>query len=460
MKKKSLALLTATALSIFALVGCSNDNNEEQTNTNGGEEEVTISIASWAFGTEQDRNLERVLIEAFEDEYPHINVEIDDSIDPADWNGSLSTAASAGAMPDVFMLSQVPTGLANDWLLPLNEVTEGDVDFTNIPDAVIQAVTYDENVYAIPAAQHFLGYFVNQDLFEEANLNAPEFGMGLDDFNDAVRSITSVNSGVVGLNHPFTILDWYPATANESMGWYTYSDEDGFNINSNEFISGVNLANSFISNDYTYETLTEDQRASFNGEDENEVWFNSGIAFKWDGSYAAGVYGENADFNWDFVGIPGDRVVMTNDFFGLSKSTEHAEEAYLLAKWLSFGEDGFLKRIDIVDNEEGFSLSSMPMTTNDDVLDSYFERVDVPGLRQAYENIDNAVVEPVKTVPGFAQSRWEAPTGISVGEEANANIAALLDAAVRGEINIEDYASQVNQLANEKYEEGLEAINR
>ena len=80
------------------------------------------------------------------------------------------------------MLAQVPTGLSNDWLLPLNEVTEGDADFDNIPEAVRQAVTYDEQAYAIPAAQHFLGYFVNKDLFEEANLDAPSLGMSLDDF--------------------------------------------------------------------------------------------------------------------------------------------------------------------------------------------------------------------------------------------------------------------------------------
>ncbi|KMK74695.1 ABC transporter substrate-binding protein [Alkalihalobacillus pseudalcaliphilus] len=461
MKKKALALLTATAM--LALAACgnddSNDTNNDSTSPDGGDEQVTLSVASWTFGTEQDYNLERAMIDAFEEEYPHITVEIDESIDGADWNGSLSTAASAGNMPDLFMLAQVPTGLSNDWLLPLNEVTEGDADFDNIPEAVRQAVTYDEQAYAIPAAQHFLGYFVNKDLFEEANLDAPSLGMSLDDFTDAVRSITNINSGTVGLNHPHTILDWYPAAANEDLSWYTYSDESGFNISSNEFIAGVNLANSFMSNDYNYETLSEDQKASFNGEDENEVWFNGGIAFKWDGSYAAGIFGETATFDWDFVGIPGDRVVMTNDFFGIAQSTDHPEEAYLLAKWLSFGEDGFMKRMELVDGEEGYSLSSLPMTTNQTVLDSYFERVPVEGIKQAYENIDQAVVEPVKTVPGYVQARWEAPTGISVGEEANASIAALLDAAVRGEINIEDYASQINELANQKYEEGLQAIS-
>ena len=62
---------------------------------------------------------------------------------------------------------------------------------------------------------------------------------------------------------------------------------------------------------------------------------------------------------------------MTNDFFGIAQSTDHPEEAYLLAKWLSFGEDGFMKRMELVDGEEGYSLSSLPMTTNQTVLSSY-----------------------------------------------------------------------------------------
>lgn len=64
----------------------------------------------------------------------------------------------------------------------------------------------------------------------------------------------------------------------------------------------------------------------------------------------------------------------------------------------------------------------------------------------------------MKTVPGYVDSRWEAPTGISIGDEGNATIAALIDAAVRGDIKIEDYAVQLNELANSRYEESKEAI--
>ena len=55
MKKKALALLTATAM--LALAACgnddSNDTNNDSTSPDGGDEQVTLSVASWTFGTEQ-----------------------------------------------------------------------------------------------------------------------------------------------------------------------------------------------------------------------------------------------------------------------------------------------------------------------------------------------------------------------------------------------------------------------
>lgn len=450
----------AIAASFMLVVGCSNSNNASNDAEKEGnnEDQVTIKFASWALGTEEDNNIERLMIAEFEEKYPNIDVEIDESIATDDWNNSLSSAASANAMPDVFMVSQVPTGLANDWLLDVTELAAEDEDFANIPQVVTDSVTYNDAVFAIPSAQHFLGYFVNKDLYNQANLDVPEYGFSVDDFTESVRSVTNVNSGVVGLNNPFAIVDWYPSSVNEEIGWYTFS-EDEYHLNSNEFISGVNLTSNFVTNGYSYENLSDEQKANFNGENAGEVFAGGGIGLNWDGTWAVENFSTNLDFDWDFVGTPGGRTVIVNDFMGISKSTKHQEEAFLFAKWMSFGKEGFLKRIDLA-VEHDKALNNLPVTQDEEVLDAFFEVQDIPGLRTAYDNLGNGIVEPVKTVPGFVQSRWEAPTGVAVGDEPNANIAALIDASVRGEIKIEDYAAQINELANQKYQEGKEAIGQ
>ena len=419
-------------------------------------EEVTISYANWTVGTEEEENLERLMLAAFQEEYPHIKVKIDEAVNTSDWNGTLSAAASAGKMPDVFMISELPLALSNDWLLDLNELTAADEDFANIPEIVRQSATFNDKVVAIPYAQHFLGYFVNKDLFNAANLDYPEMGTSIEEFTTAVKDLTNVNGGVVGLNHPFSIPDWYPAAANEDLGWFTYQDGE-YALDSKEFINGVNFANEIATNGYAYDTLTDDQKANFNGENAEEVWMAGGIGIKWDGTWTTASLVEKAGFEFDFIGIPGGRTVITNDLLGLSKSTKHAEEAYLFAKWMSFGKEGFMKRMAIAD-AEGKTVNTLPINSDQEILDEYFSQLDVPGIQKAYEFLDQAILEPVKTVPGFVQSRWEAPTGIKVGDVENANIALMIDSFVLGNLKVEDYADQLNRLANEKSKEAFEAL--
>ncbi|MEQ6377854.1 extracellular solute-binding protein [Bacillaceae bacterium S4-13-56] len=432
------------------------EENAEQTGDTSAEE-VTLKIASWSFGAEGDVNLDRMMVDAFMDKYPNIKVEIDESIAPP-WEESLATAASAGSMPDVFAVSNIPTALANEWLLDVSEFTSSDEEFALLPQAVTESITYDGGVYAVPSAQHFLGYFVNKDLFEQANLEVPYLGMSLEEFEEAVRNVSDINQGVVGLNNTFSVPEWYPVAASDDLGWYTFND--GFNLDSPEFINGINTAKNFSTNGYAYETLTADQKANFNGENANEAWFNGGIGLWWDGSWAVSSFQSEADFNWDFIGIPGQRNVVAQDFFGISSSTEHPEEAYMLAKWMGFGKEGYMKKIEITDAEEALNLNGVPLINDPEVLDAYFERVNVPGIVEAYKTIDQAVVEPFKTTPGYAPARWEAPTGVSIGEEANATMGTLINASISGDINIENYATQINELANSKYQEAQEAISK
>lgn len=446
-------------LTVFMLVvGCSNDaSNEKKDDKASDKEQVTLTFASWALGTEEEMNIERLLIKAYEEANPKVKIKIDESI-TGDWNDALSAAASAGAMPDVFNLAQVPTGLANDWLLDITDLTKDDEDFAKIAAAVTESVTYGGKVYAVPSGQHFLGYYVNKDLYNQANLDVPEYGMSVEEFTEAVRSISNVNNGVVGMNNPFAIVDWYPTAVSETAGWYTYT-EDGYKLDSNEFIGGVNLASNFVTNGYSYENLTDEQKANFSGENGGEVWAQGGLGTVWDGTWAVTNFTDNLEFDWDFIGIPGGRTVVANDFMGISKSTKHAEEAYKFAKFMGFGKEGYMKRMDIaVENEK--AVNNLPVINDQEVLDAFFEIQDIPGLRKAFDNLDNAVIEPFKTVPGYVQSRWEAPTGVAVGDNPNANIAGIIDASVRGEIKIEDYIAQINELANQKLQEGKEAIGQ
>jgi multiple sugar transport system substrate-binding protein len=340
--------------------------------------------------------------------------------------------------------------------MDITKMTKDDKDFANVPKAVQDSAMYNGKVYAVPYAQHFLGYFVNKDLFNAANLDYPEFGMSVEEFTKAVKDVTNVNKGVAGLNQPFSVVDWYPSAVNKDMGWYTLQDGQ-YSLDSKEFINGVNLAKEFTTNGYAFETLTDEQKANFKGENPEEVWMNGGVALKFDGTWGTTNLVDKASFDWDYIGLPGGRTGLTNDFVGISKTSKHAKEAYLFSKWMSFGKEGFMKRMALAD-KEGKALNTLPINADKDILDEYFDMLEVPGIKTAYENLDNALVEPVKTVPGYVDARWEAPTGVKAGEEANAKVAVLMDNIVKGNLKIEDYAKQLDQLADQKSKEAQEAL--
>ena len=447
--------LAISILIITMLFGCNASSEGGKSNDADGKK-VTISYASWGLGTEKEQNIERLMIKAFEEKYSNIEIKLVESIPNDKWNDGLAAAASANEMPDVFMLSEIPPGVANDWLLDLSKLSSDDADLAKVPEAVRKAATYGDTLFALPAGQQFLGYFVNKDMFNDANLDAPESGANINEFVDSVKRITNISKGKVGINNPMAILDWYPAAVSKTLGWYTYTKE-GYHLDSTEFKEGQQIAKDIVTNDYAYESLTEEQKSNFDGSNAGEVWASGNMGLIWDGTWALTAFEENLDFDYDFIGIPGGRTVVANDYMGISKNTKHPKEAYLFSKWMSFGKEGYLKRIDIA-AEKGKVLNGVPVTTDQVVLDAYFELQDLPGVRSAFDNLDNAIVEPVKAVPGYVQSRWEAPTGVSISEQPNANIHSLLEASINGEIKLEDYLSQINNLANAKYQEAKKAI--
>ena len=142
---------------------------------------------------------------------------------------------------------------------------------------------------------------------------------------------------------------------------------------------------------------------------------------------------------------------------GISKTSEHAQEAYDFAKWMSFSKEGTLARIEI-GTENDLSWGSLPILNDEEVNEKYFEWNNINGVLEAYENLDNSLVEGVKVIPGYLNSRWEAPTGIKVGDKENANISDVIFDMVRGTTNVEDYLTQINDLANKNYIEANEAV--
>lgn len=470
MKKRSVVLALILILVVGLLSACSSKGNNDAGETNPSSsspsqqpsgsasadpgEQVVLKYANWNLGTEAENNIERKMIQAFEDSHPNIKIELDESFDYSKYGDSLAAAAAAGKLPDVMMLPNIPFGLSNEWLLNINEFTTNDAEWANLPKALEGATHYGNGIYAVPAGMFFQGYFINQDLFEQANLPELEYSPSWDDLLNAVKTLNNPSKDILGMSEALQIPDWYPASVNPQLGWYTW-DGQQYHLNDPAYAEGINHAKALIQGKYTYDSLSDDEKKKYNAGWHGEVWTQGKVAVRWEGTWGTKEF-SGLNFKSKFVGVPGGRFILIGDFMGISKKSAHPQQAYEFAKYMSFGKDGIMKRMEL--NTDG-SYTSLPMTTDPAILDQYFKDGGFPGLKEAYDHIDSAIMEGVKVIPGVVKSKWEATTGVKVGDKDNANIGDLITDTIRGASKIEDYAEQLNKLANDEYKAAADAIS-
>jgi ABC-type glycerol-3-phosphate transport system substrate-binding protein len=390
------------------------------------------------------------------DANPNVTVEFVDMSAEGGWDAVLTSYAARGELPDVFMANNVPLYVANDWTADLTELTASDPDWANVPEVLRDAVTYNGQVLGLPAAQFIMGYFVNRDLYEAGNLDAPEYGMSVEEFEDAVTELHDVQQGVLGLDEMEFMMGWYANTQDPNLKWFSY-DGEHMNYNSAAFKEAVEFAGEM--QPYTWQGLSEEQKANFVSVGPWELFLNQEVGMRWDASWAVPAYVQNATFNWDFIGIPGGNQAMVMDVMVVSKTTANIEEAYKFAKWMTFSSEAYAKEAELA--AAMGSAPKMPVSVDEASLALYQEFVNVPGILAALENLDNSLIESLaKVVPGYINARWEGKPGIDIGEDLDVNMWFMFNFANDGRYKYEDYSAQLEEFANQILDDAAAEMNQ
>ena len=180
----------------------------------------------------------------------------------------------------------------------------------------------------------------------------------------------------------------------------------------------------------------------------------------YDATYACDSLAKERSFTSEFIGLPNGKLVIIPDYQFIGKTTKHPQEAYDFAKFMSYGKEGILKRLEIVEANEGINWVALPLNSDSEIVDKYFANFPVEGVKTAYEAMaGNTIVEAYKFTPGYTNARWNALTGIKAGESDNATIAEVITACRNGSLNIDDYAEQLNKLANQYISEEAAIID-
>ncbi len=407
-------------------------------------EPITLRYANWNLGTEEENNIQRQLVKAYTDMYPHVTVEFVDMSGEGGWDAILTAYAAKGELPDVFMANNVPLYVSNGWLADLTALTAADADWANVPQALKDGFTYSGKVMGLPAAQFIMGYFVNKDLYEAANLDAPEYGFSVEDFMNAVTSLNNIPQGVLGLDEQEFVTGWYSNAIDPNLKWFSF---DGAKMNYNSAAFKEAIAKTGEMKGYTWQGLSDEQKANFKSVGPWELFLNQEVGLRWDASWALPNYVQNATFDWDFVGVPGGNQALVADVIVVSKTAKNVEEAYMFAKWMTFSPEAYKKEAELA--RAAGSAPKMPLSVDPASIELYKTFVDKPGVLKALENLDNSMIESLaKIIPGYINARWEGKPGIDVGDDKDVNMWYMFNFANDGRYKYEDYAAKLEEFAN------------
>ena len=432
-------------------------------------EKASISYATWNLGTEAGNNVERQMVKAFE-EANNVKVELKE-VPTTGYSDGIKGYIGRNDAPDVFMTDNLNFILNNQYALDISNLVAEDADWAKIPAALEESTHYKSGTYAIPFAMHMLGFFVNVDVLDEFNIDLPaNDAYTWDWLVGAAREVSNhKGDGYIGLNEVNHIFEWYASAVNKDMGYFTW-DGSSYHLDGQEFKDGMALTKELHTAKVAFDSLSEEERLTyFEGiEGSTELWNSNMMAFRWGYTYEMpDMIEKNPDANIKFIGIPYVKdagsnartenfVTLVPDYVAIYKGTENPELAYKFAKWMSFDPAGIRKRIEL-DKSTGVT-NTLPLTTDSSIIDSYFDKFDaVSGFHELYETLDKAIMEPIKVVPGYEAARFNAVTGVTVGENTNAKMGVLLDACWYGDLSYADYSASCNTLANKQYSNAVKS---
>ena len=413
---------------------------------------ITLTYANWNLGVNWNDPLELRMLQSFMDEHPHITVEIDTSI-ASPWMDSISAAAYENRLPDVFIVDDLGTKADNGWLLDLTTQAWADTDFFDLPNLIQGGAMVGGRVYALPFTQDIQGYFVNRDLFRELGQEPPSFGISAPDFIAAARNATDLSHPSIGINHSFSFVDWYPGAVNPLLGFFAFNGIS-FALNSPEMLGAVRLAAEVHNNGYTFNSIPQNMVAGYFpiGYDLGAFRYGQMAMYYGGTSWLMNIMANEVPFEWDFIGVPGGRSVVTLEIIGISSHTDYPEEAYMLASWMGHGTEGNLRRLQYA-QEMGITITYMPASQNRQVLDALFQMIPAPGLASAYGAMDMVLLDGMRVLPGYMQARHSAPTGVAIpGHHTNAGVEHLIIHSILGDMYFPSHSAVAEEVARQALE--------
>ncbi|SFI47141.1 MULTISPECIES: ABC transporter substrate-binding protein [Microbacterium] len=187
------AALSAAAVTLFVLSGCAGATSDAAPFE--PDEEVKIDFAFW--GNDDRATRYDALIDAFNEEYPNITVNVSFSDFPSFWE-KRQTEVAGGGLPDVFQFSDsyLRQYAQPGHILDLAEVSDY-IDTTTFEDSLLGTGALEGTQYSLPTGYSLWANFLNDDLVKTSGVEAPQGGTTFAEFDEWMDEVTAAGGGDV-----------------------------------------------------------------------------------------------------------------------------------------------------------------------------------------------------------------------------------------------------------------------
>ena len=481
--KKVIAFLLAMIMAFGILAGCGKKADNTPSGTDGDVYQMEGQV-SIAYPEAEQAEIQPVL-EAFRAKYPNITVvevPFPGSTGGA-FNEFLAQCATSNTMPDVLWndWNDFAPEVASGYVMPLNDFLAADPESEYVPSGMTDPYTYNDKVYALPMQINAMGITMNLDLLEELNIEKPSYDWTLAEFEEICKKAITADTCAAAtledldqvysaqaegyfypaydyVNQEFHFADkWVPAMNKlaelravpglEAWSMRFPKEEDGSTSMDSAYVAKFGEAGK----DDTHYTFKNGMALLCTNATWNDNWMRAECQCNWD--------------YWPYPRMDENTPTYTPihvDCAYMTSTCATPDVAFQLLKWLTYGVEGNLERLDIFeargddehagDDTKLLKIWYIPCTQHPDVIAKFEQNSHLTeGFKALYKSTANSTPGDInKIVPGYSAVFDDEVNGLinSVREgKANAaDVAAQIDAKVNAALSeqLADFNSKVN----------------
>lgn len=370
---------------VLFLTGCVKKSNQ-----------TTIQFASW--GSKSEVEIIKPILAEFERKNPDIKVEFVHI--PQNYFQKIHLLFASNLAPDVLFINNLylpiyaKAGVLQDLgefasvgilSQPTDSTPHNDINTDQVPlndrkiffDKALDALSYNNKLYAIPRDVSTLVIYYNKDLFNKYGISYPDKNWTLNDFLAISQMLTKDTNqdgkiDLWGISFEEDLLFYLPYLMSEGGGVLS-DDLKSSIINTPESKKGLQFYSDLRNKHHVAPT-----RAESASETMAQMFLQSKLVMHLSGRWLVPKYRSDAKFDWDVVNFPaGDKgsiVPLDASGWAIAKSSKHKKEAIRLIEFLAskesiqkFTQSGLIvpARIDVA---EGKFLEDTKMPKNNRVF--------------------------------------------------------------------------------------------